>query len=339
MPSLSLLTACFWAFNFSVFASPLAIDVPADLLTQLNTSLTTLSAHSPPDGSPDFFITVGPAPGPGQGPAAPFLQKPRMLYCILTIMSGIALTDWKLPMPTVGGARRCAFYPRLTTTITAVGQQPMERREVLWGLASCMDLMLKHNKFHPMRVQLYLRSRNLGSITFTNTDPPVKAEDNSYFHGDDETIAAPSISDGDNDDGTSSKNASDITSSLSAAPRYFYDFHGVELDGYDILMGTMGAVVQAAELPPHIPIRQFIGSWQQRLGSRYRCFQIWMTISDPSVLSKSRLLDGMIKSVFEMLDRADRRELKMLARIDGLPVWQGGFAQTPEPDVVSKTGR
>ncbi|KAI4193980.1 MAG: hypothetical protein LQ348_002739 [Seirophora lacunosa] len=333
MPSLSLLTACFWALSFSVFASPLAIDVPDHVLTQFNTSLITLSAQSPPDGGPDFSITVG----PGQGSAMPFLQKPRMLYCILTLMSSIAVTDWKLPMPKVRGAVRCSSYPRLTTAITAVGQQPMERREVLWGLASCMDLMLKHNNFRPMRVQLYLRSRNLGSILFTNTDPPVEAEENSRFHAGIESIAAPSFSDSDNDDGTSSNNASDTTPSLSTGTRYSYDFHGAELDTYDILMGTMGAVVQAAELPPHIPIKQFIGSWQQRFGSRYRCFQIWMTISDPSVLSKDRLLESMIRSVYESLERADRRELKMLARIGGLPVWQGGFAQTPGPDVMSKT--
>ncbi|KAL8963120.1 MAG: hypothetical protein Q9193_000574 [Seirophora villosa] len=333
MPSLSLLTACFWALNFFVFASPLAIDVPDHVLTQINTSLTTLSAQSPPDGGPDFTITIG----PGQGSAIPFLQKPRMLYCILTLMARTAVTDWKLPMPNVRDAVRCPSYPRLTTIITAFGQQPMERREVLWGLASCMDLMLKHNNFRPMRAQLYLRSRNLGSIVFTNTDPPVKAEENSRFHADIESIAVPSFSDSDNDDGTTSNITSDTTPSLSTGTRYSYDFHGAELDTYDILMGTMGAVVQAAELPPHIPIMQFIGSWQQRFGSRYRCFQIWMTISDPSGLSKDRLLEGMVRSVYESLDRADRRELKMLARIDGLPVWQGGFAQTPGPDIVSNT--
>ncbi|KAI4118353.1 MAG: hypothetical protein LQ345_001574 [Seirophora villosa] len=328
MPSPSLLTACFWALNFSVFASPLAIDVPDHVLTQINTTLTTLSAQSPPDGGPDFSIAVG----PGQGSAMPFLQKPRMLYCILTLMSSIAVTDWKLPMPKARGAVRCSSYPRLTTVITAIGQQPMERREVLWGLASCMDLMLRHNKFQPLRAQLYLRSRNLGSILFTNTDPPVKAEENSPFHAGIESIAAPTFNDGD-----SSNNASDTTPALSTGTRYSYDFHGAELDTYDILMGTMGAVVQAAELPPHIPIKQFIGSWQQRFGSRYRCFQIWMTISDPSVMSKGRLLESMVRSVHESLERADRRELKMLARIDGLPVWQGGFAQTFGPAAVLKT--
>ncbi|KAL8918110.1 MAG: hypothetical protein Q9208_007551 [Pyrenodesmia sp. 3 TL-2023] len=118
------------------------------------------------------------------------------------------------------------------------------------------------------------------------------------------------------DEDDTNNNDSNATSSLTGntSSTFISKFHGDALDTLHIIMGAIGSIVQATT------------------PKRLRC-QDLVDNCGPERLEQDQLLDSMVKSVNKASRRNNMWELKVLAKIDGRPMWQGEFASTPGPEV------
>lgn len=106
------------AYKRLVFASPLAINVPADVPNQFthHDSLASLPTYSLPHCGPSLHTKAA-----TEVRVLPFLQKPKLLLSPLTIMAAIASPgDLTLPMRKVKHVFRTQGYPT-AVIVNAVG--------------------------------------------------------------------------------------------------------------------------------------------------------------------------------------------------------------------------
>ncbi|KAL8681129.1 MAG: hypothetical protein Q9186_002722 [Xanthomendoza sp. 1 TL-2023] len=329
-----ILLLVYWplAYRRPAFASPLSPGLSENNNPSSQALSVGLTASSPPDGGPDFSISVSP-----QSPLIPIQDHYRLLYCVCIMMAALALPDWTTPVEHLPLAIDFPRYPGLS--VVFIGTEPfaqrLEHRVVLWGLASFMNYMVRRDQFVASRARLMLRGVEIGWIDIS-LDSMVQEngfDDRSVFN-----LSRFSIDEDEDDNDTNSTTAAAAATPSSTTnndfPAFEFEFHGTVLDPLDILMGTIGSIVQAAEHAPSKIFAVFIGHWQQRFVANYRCFQIWMSISNPSSMSKKWLLQSMMQSVHRAMQQRDFRELKVLAQIHGIALWQGGYARTFGPELL-----
>ncbi|KAL8799577.1 MAG: hypothetical protein Q9182_005788 [Xanthomendoza sp. 2 TL-2023] len=237
-------------------------------------------------------------------------------------MAGFAVSDWTTRLDHFRSPFAFPEYPGLSIIVIAK-YQPLERRVVLWGLASLMNHMVRRDQFVASHSRLNLRGLEIGAIEINFQ---ATAQD-QFDDLSSSTFSRFPINEGTNTTAAATPfGADDFVD-------WEFEFHGTTLHPTDMFLGTIGSIVQAAEYQPGENFRYFLGHWQQRFVANYRCFQIWMSISNPSILSKKWLLQSMVQSVHYAMQMRDYRELKVLAKTNGQPLWQGGFARTFGPEL------
>ena len=298
-----------WAYF--VYSNPLPSDehLPEPQIldtinsTNSTTSTAALTVALPPGGPNDLSIVLEAQYGP--------LEELSCLVSAFRVVSQLAQENWRGKLPRAVNTFRQRDYG-ITIRARISDLERVERRWVVWAIARLMDRLVQERRFRAIRVGLYWIGVRVGSLALLASTPSSEAFSNHT------NIA------------TTQSVSEQTDNALSPVGHehvfYVYNFHGTVLEQMSIVMGTIGAIVQAASARDQF-FDAFFEGWL-KTGSHpgYNVVQVYLRQGEGrSRLSKSLLIQSMVVSVNAALRTEDFRALEMGIYTSDALIAKGGY--------------
>lgn len=247
-----------------------APSLPIHILTQGNLSAYPSEPWGPPEFSVDFASMHVP------------INKEAFFMIAISMVRELAVLDWNSRLPQGRVEFTLHRYPDLAISVKSLQiGNPLQRKYVLWGMARAMNQMIQARHLLSSIFQLKWRGQVLGSIFVIQKRAQVDA---------DYTVTNMT---------ETAKEPKDVPAVSVGAGVVSWDFEYTrkELIMNDVVMGAIGAMVQAAELPNQ-NLNEFVGSFPQ-----YNAFYLF-TVSysvEPSAFNKTILIRSIKATVEHMI--------------------------------------
>ena len=208
-------------------------------------------------------------------------------------------------------------YPSVSIAVSSPGpRQVMERKYVLWGMARILNRMIERNAFRGSIYTLRWRGAVVGRILF------VAAGRDALDTGlRDVAITQPRL------EIPSPQQMSNNTQLSmgegSNAMSYNFEFWGELLVKQDVFMSTLGGLIQVAQHASHT-FDFWVGSFPG-----YRCFHVYHTSVQPSVMTKNLVIATMVAGMVYALRQDNWHELRLIVTKDGQAILSGGYMDHP----------
>lgn len=289
-----------------ISASPVILDhfplrIPNQSAPNTTTSNSRLSSYpSSPTGPDDFKVVVS-------HPALPLQQK-ALLVSALHIIGALSVDDWTSPLADARTLFRDPEYPTLKIAVASMGSQRIQRRYVLWGIASALHDMYLEGRFIGCVLHLSWQGREVGRIHIVDTAGLSHQTFGNYTTV---TLTQPVTN-----------QANDTTTAVGADQlSWDYEFKAPILPSADIFMGTIASLIQLAEQT--IPnFDHFVGSWPH---TNINLYQIWQSVTTPSTMSKSILAMSMVAAVNHAVASSNYHALTIKVRNRGQIIAEGAY--------------
>ena len=305
---------------FSVSASPAPVGnlVPraqSIRQTQLGASNGSRSADAPslPWG-PDEFEVI---------PIAESTPMPPLdcYMFVIGLIAKLGLNDWNSNLPMQVNVWKNARYPGITVeAVPEAARQRLPQRYVFWALARIMN-RLTFGGFSGGVYKLTWYDLEIGSILFISG--PVHQSISGYMSanlGQEVTNQTIQVV-----ESTVVNQTDNSTSSIGVTEEvtWTYEFYGDPINQGDVFMGTIGALIQAAEYTNQ-NFDFFVGSFP-----RYRAIHTYLRKETPSRLSKEILLQTMVAVATHTQQQMNFHEMKTrISDSQGL-IATGGYFSNP----------
>ena len=290
-----------------VAASPLLPIIQTSPQNPAVNGSLSLDSLPPPGGPPAFSIRID--------EARRTLEQDAVILPTLRFIGALAQQDWTGQLPAPRTVYRDPLSPGVAIGVAAVGSTHIERRFVLWGLASFADYMVQSRRFRASQARIRWETIIVGLIRFVDVGTSTGQQELEGYSGMDlsSTILLTNESTtpvGVGDDGLT----------------WDIDFVLEEIPKVSIFMATIASLVQAAQHDDDI--RHFIGSWPY---SSYEALHTWLSTETPSVFSRNILIKSMLAAVEKGIAQNDFRATDVLVKQDGRNIAQGGYAHRFTP--------
>ncbi|KAI4196082.1 MAG: hypothetical protein LQ350_006779 [Teloschistes chrysophthalmus] len=280
-----------------------------DVLSAHNTSLPNNPLPiGPEEFDVKFFFT----------PRPQFVDRKQIFDFVTNMLAAEALKDFNGLLP----GRTISFfdprYPHITIVANSlVYSAGIPRSHLFWGMARIMDHMTKTSSFIASSFGLVWQSRPAGGLSIT-LHPPGKEEK----HVGTTVLLRPP---GRQQNATAASHAEDFTS-------FEYQFHGSLLSMEDVCMGSIGALVQAAQLLQKLRHHTFVGGFVP-----YHAVQSWSSFGG-ATLDREMVVKGVYESTRYAIAHDDFHELNVRILELGLVFAEGGYVRYP-PLTLGLDGR
>ena len=295
----------------AVFASPtpaggLSLPIQNMATTSPIAVNGSLSLPNPPWGPDEFSVTRLSLRGP---------MDPVACYTgVIELLAFLGLRDFEARLPSAVQSYRS---PDILISVMGTGSgSRLPQKYVLWGLARIMN-MLALDTFNGGIWGLHVHGAHVGRLVFISEPSPLSISA-SFTAGLDETV---------------SNQTTEVLQSTVIYSRndieWTHEFYGDLMTPTNVFMGTIGSIIQAAELPNQ-NVANFFGSFPG-----YRCFHAYVSHANPSRLSKQTLLRTMMNLTSEARQRSDFHEQKTRISDSRGEIASGGYFDPPVPLVDS----
>ena len=209
-------------------------------------------------------------------------------------------------------------YPSLSIAVSSTGpRRRVLRRYVLWGLARILNTMV-YNGFRASIVVLKYRNAVVGRILI------VANGRNALEAGfKDVAITQPRL-----DMPTPQQISNNTQLSVgegSNALGFDFEFWGEELVKQDVMMATLGGLIQVAQHTNH-PMNNWVGSFPG-----FHCFHTYLTSVHPPVMNKETMIVTMVAAMAHGLLHNNWHELRLNVTKDQQQILSGGYLDFPFP--------
>ena len=322
MPSAMRLATLGFLTAWSVSASPTSVGglspraqsiSPTDLFTP-NGSLTY---PSNPLGPADFVVM--------DEVDAPMAINPFDYYMfIIDLISKLGLNDWDSRLPDAVNTFTNPHYPGITVAATATSDNSrLPQRYLLWALARLSYRLAFFGGSNAGVYTLRVQGRRVGRVMLIVA--PINPSLLGHFTADLGQSMTKQVT---QELESTSTNQDDKFATLvgNGEIRWTYEFYSDPLASLDVFMGTIGALVQAAE-EPNQNIRMFVGSFPN-----YKAFHVWQSIDNPSTYTKAMLLQSIMNLAWYARNHTDFRPIMSgVYNSDNHMFAQGGYGDFPDP--------
>ena len=299
---------------YTAAAGPILEIGPGAAVTNLGINEVAYDTNPPPPGGPDdFSIMVS-----RQNAA---LNREYSLVYVANVLMDEAIKDFHGSFEDARTVFRDGSYPHLAVTATVIERgQSLPRRYFLWGMARIIRFMVDRGQFFERDFLLVWRGTTVGRLTWMLVDIPDHST-NGYNAttlmqpAADQTIATASPAGGEN------------------ALTWKYFPYGELMTITDIAMGTIAALIQAAQLPDQ-NYDSFVGYWPH---SHYQAAQSWGSVARPSQLNRFFLVRSMVASLTYAHVSRNFHELWVEVGFDYQQVFaKGGHTRLGAPGAVNR---
>lgn len=230
-----------------------------------------------------------------------------------------AAEDFRGQLPRPSLIFRDPNHPSLSIAVSSPGPRRLVKRKfVLWAMARILSHMINHDAFRGSIYTLRWRDVVVGRVLFV-----AGGRDQLDASFRDVAITQPRLEMPTPQQ--MSNNTEFSTGEGVNALNYAFGFWGDELVKQDVFMGTLGGLIQVAQHTNHA-FEFWVGSFPG-----YRCFHVYHTSVQPSVMTKDFVIVSMVAAMAYALHRNDWHELKMVVTRDGEEILRGGYMDHPIP--------
>ncbi|KAI4192958.1 MAG: hypothetical protein LQ350_008524 [Teloschistes chrysophthalmus] len=284
-------------------ALPSSTDGREGARSVMSTPNATFSSNAAtPIGPADFYVVY-------PRPVRPrLLDRKELFDFVANLLATEALKDFSGLLLGPAISFHDPNYPHVSIVATgAVPPSGMPRAFLLWGIARIMNSMVQNSRFITGHYPLVWRGAPAGVLAIVLRpdsqygDSVLAVSRRSAAYEQNDTVAVPDAS------------------MLS----FSYEFHGNLLPMEHICMGTIGALIQAAQLPERTQLN-FIGGFVP-----YRALHSWTTVGDSPAMDKEMVVSGVHAAMRHSLLENNSHELHVWIRDYGLLFAEGGYIQYP----------
>lgn len=279
--------------------TPLDLSSASQNVSLLNGQ--NLTAPPPPWGPSPFDVDIIQRPIP--------IERTAIFMLAVQLIAQEALQDFNGKLPEAKTVYRHQNYPDLTIAVASISPiQRVQRKHLLWGIARALNHLVQKNQFLASTLTMKWQGQRVGTLFFIANSPTTtpKAGYKDIF------LSGPEAS---------QASVSDYVNGLS----FQYAFSGSLLSLTGIFMGTVGALVQAAERTERI-FDRYVGSFPG-----YEALIFYQADPIPSTLTKGVMVQTMVAGVSYSLEKRDWHELKITFSDNERQVGWGGWIQKPIP--------
>lgn len=313
----------------TAFASPLLVDIEPRI------------KDSNSDSSHSIFRAEPRVPwGPKEFICEPYnlgrnRLDPRSVYGLaLLTATTLAIGDFEGELPNNPATFVNVAFPHIAATVFRPNPNlPVARKYVHWGLARVINHIIQDRDFKdntyflfwtdPNRVRRKVAEFYIGPMPPTlgvGSDSSQTASLLSQALNGTETILAPGLQHANDTQVSIDSSSNDVT--------YEYEFHDEEMTIEDVVMGTLGAMNQAAEdYDRSKDVDTFAGIFPH-----YKAVIVW---SGRSGLTYSLLIQSMRKAAVTAMTANNFHELRVIMIRNGAELARGGWIRIPDPDVAT----
>ena len=315
----------------TAFASPLVVDIEPRIKDSISDSRHNLSLPRPvaPWG-PTQFSCEPLKDGPNQ-------LDPRSVYGLALLMATtLAIGDFEGELPKNPATFVNIEFPHIGAAVYRPNpRQPVPRKYVHWGLARAMNHIIQERDFKDNTYNLFWTDPNrartkVGELYLGPTPPKMGAgSDSSHII----SLLSQALNSTDILSASASQYISDSQISIDSSSNsltYQYHYHGDQMTVEDFVMGTLGAMNQAAESwdrSGHIDL--FVGSFPN-----YYAICVWT--GDPG-FTYSMLIQSMRRVAAAAMSVNNFHELRVDVSNNRMRIAKGSYIRNPDPDATVAT--
>ena len=314
-----------WWLIATAFASPLIVENEPRIKDSNIDSRHNLSFPHPivPWGPQQFSCEVK---SEGLNPL-----DPRSVYGLaLLIATRLAIGDFEGELPENPATFVNIAFPHIGAAVYRSNpRHPVPRKYVHWGLARAVNNIIRTLDYKDNTYNLFWTEPNraktkIAELYIGPTPPRLGAGSGGSqttaslsSHALNSTEIAPAM-------GSQGTNDTQVPiDSISNGLAYEYEFHGDDMTIEDVVMGTLGAINQAAEGQHRSGnMDMFVG-----LFPGYNALCIW---SGNPGFTYSILIQAMRQAAAAAMGANDFRELKVVLRNNGVKIAHGGYIMKPD---------
>ena len=317
----------------TAFASPLVVDIEPRIKDSHSDSGHNLSLSTPVEPwGPRQFDCIPQIEGHNP------IDLPSVFGLALLMTTRLALGEFEGELRNNPETFVNIAFPHIGAAVFRPNpREPVLRKYVHWALARVVNRIIvdrdyKDHKYYlfwtgPTRVKTKIGELYLGP------SPPTLGVGNDSSQT--TSLSSQALNSSEILPATGSQHTNDTQVSIDSSSNgltYEYDFHGDEMTMKDIVMGTIGAMNEAAENQDRSGhIETFVGSFP-----RYSAFIVW--IGHPG-FTYSILIQAMRQAAVTAMNANNFHDLRVVVRNNGVVIAEGGHLKRPNlpPDASVAT--
>ena len=314
----------------TALASPLIVDIkPRIKDSNSNSGHNPLLAAKVPWGPNEFSCEPQ---DEGHSPL-----DPRSVYGLALFMATrLAIGDFEGELPKNPETFVNIAFPHIGAAVYRPNpNQPVLRKYIHWALARVVNHMIQDQDFKDSIYFLFWTGPNraktkIGELYIGPTPPRLGVGSDSSQTA---SLASQALNSTEIISATSSQHPNDTQVSIDSSSNgltYEYYFYDDEMTIEDVVMGTIGAMNQAAETQTRSGyMYMFTGSFP-----RYYAISVW---TGELGFTYSILIQAMRMAATAAMNKNNFRELRVIVKSNGVQIARGGYIniKRPDPDVAT----